>query len=244
MSRRDTIIVAVLLNTGLLAVLFLLAVNPDDSRVTDEIDVQSTLVEQDQQRAMKMENTSGTVVVAAKSADEDFDRVFKDFAATIQSSDVNEERRSVGNTQELPREKIALLDSDSTTERASREGNANADYVEVTVKPGDILGKIAIDNGTTVKEIKKINYLQNDRLKIGQVLKVPVNTRGRSNKTSPPTVDRKIDHADRYYTVQSGDNPWKIAKKFHVSVSEFLQLNDLDETKARNLRPGDRVRVR
>ena len=43
MSRRDTIIVAVLINVGLLAILFMMAVNIDQDRMTPHFDVEYTL---------------------------------------------------------------------------------------------------------------------------------------------------------------------------------------------------------
>jgi LysM repeat protein len=50
--------------------------------------------------------------------------------------------------------------------------------------------------------------------------------------------------SDEFYIVKSGDNPWKIAKKFHISFEKLLQLNHLDEAKARNLKVGSRLRIR
>jgi LysM repeat protein len=50
--------------------------------------------------------------------------------------------------------------------------------------------------------------------------------------------------SDEYYIVKAGDNPWKIAKKFHLSFEKLLQLNHLDEAKARNLKVGSRLRIR
>jgi peptidoglycan endopeptidase LytF len=47
-----------------------------------------------------------------------------------------------------------------------------------------------------------------------------------------------------YYVVKSGDSPWKIAKQFNVKPEDILQLNHLDEEKARNLKIGDRIRIK
>ena len=60
----------------------------------------------------------------------------------------------------------------------------------------------------------------------------------KSTKTKEPTS------LDEYYIVKAGDNPWKIAKKFHLSFEKLLQLNHLDEAKARNLKVGSRLRIR
>lgn len=47
----------------------------------------------------------------------------------------------------------------------------------------------------------------------------------------------------RMYTIQPGDNPWKIARKFHISFEKLLELNGLDEAKARNLKIGQTIRI-
>jgi hypothetical protein len=55
---------------------------------------------------------------------------------------------------------------------------------------------------------------------------------------------REMIPSDAYYTVKAGDNPWKIAKKFHLSFERLLQLNHLDEAKARNLKIGQKLKIK
>jgi peptidoglycan endopeptidase LytF len=140
---------------------------------------------------------------------------------------------------------------------AAPEKTEKKKIVEVTVKKGDSLDKIAKANGTTIKAIKTENDLKTDRLDIGQVLRVPVGTKkAKADKVAKAekaaakeTKDAKDSKAvasgdTEFYTIKNGDNPWKIAKKFNIKVSEFLKLNDLDEDKARNLKVGEKVRVK
>jgi LysM repeat protein len=47
-----------------------------------------------------------------------------------------------------------------------------------------------------------------------------------------------------YYVLKSGDNPWTLARKFHIKFSDLLALNDLDEEKAKNLKVGQKIRIR
>ena len=54
----------------------------------------------------------------------------------------------------------------------------------------------------------------------------------------------KAKTGDAYYTIKPGDNPWKIAKKFHLSFEKLLQLNHLDEAKARNLKVGQQLKIK
>jgi LysM repeat protein len=48
----------------------------------------------------------------------------------------------------------------------------------------------------------------------------------------------------QYYIVKEGDNPWKIAKKFNIKFEELLERNNLDEEKARNLKVGQKLRIK
>lgn len=110
---------------------------------------------------------------------------------------------------------------------------------EVVVKKGDSLEKIARNHHTTVDEIIKINHLPSTFLKIGQVIKIP------SEKALAKVSEKKsLDPNLEYYTMKVGENPWAIAQRHHMKVEELLKLNGLNEEKARKLKPGDRLRVR
>jgi len=86
----------------------------------------------------------------------------------------------------------------------------------------------------SVDEIMKFNKMTNTRLQIGQELKLPKKTKAK--KASSPK--------QKYYTVKAGDNPWTIAKKNQMQVEELLNLNNMDEAKAKKLRPGDRLIIK
>ena len=79
-----------------------------------------------------------------------------------------------------------------------------------TVKSGDTLYSIANKYGITVKELKALNDVTSDSLKIGQLLKVPS---GLSNESS--------------YTVLAGDTLYSIAKKFDTTVDKIKEANKL-----------------
>ncbi len=109
----------------------------------------------------------------------------------------------------------------------------------VTVRKGDNLEKLARANHVTVDEIMKLNQLASNFLKEGQVLRLPAE----KTAASAPATPQKSSGAD-YYTVKVGDNPWTIAMKHHMKVEELLRLNGLNQEKARKLKPGDRLRVK
>lgn len=77
------------------------------------------------------------------------------------------------------------------------------------VVAGDTLWGLSKKYNTSVSELKRLNNLKSDLIRIGQKLKVP--------KTSSSSA--------KYYTVKSGDNFTKIASKFGTTISKLASLN-------------------
>lgn len=84
-----------------------------------------------------------------------------------------------------------------------------------TVKAGDSLYAISKKFGLTVDELKKLNNLTSNTLKIGQVLKIKSST---TSTVTPGTIN---------YPVKSGDNLYAIARKYNTTVDEIKKLNKL-----------------
>ncbi len=96
----------------------------------------------------------------------------------------------------------------------TKEVNSDTDGQEFyVVKSGDTLYSIARKFGLTVNELKSLNNLTNNTLKIGQRLKV-----------SEGVVD-----GDNYvtYKVVSGDSLYGIASKYNITVDEIKRFNNL-----------------
>lgn len=115
-----------------------------------------------------------------------------------------------------------------------KEAQKSEEFVEIEIKKGDVLERIARANGTTVSRLMEINGLKSPWLKIGQKLKVP---RGEKQPS-------RIDSSPEFYTVKKGDNLWIIASKFKVSVSDLKRLNHLDDESAKRLKVNDQLRIR
>lgn len=243
MTRKDTILIAVIINAGLLAVLFATAIIYDTEKSDSDQDGNPVLVENTEAFP---EPTTTSTKPPVQTVDE-VDHVLKYYSQPTQvpSSVEQQPENLMGgptpiNASSAFEEEYIPLSNAASTSQTSQE-----DFVEVTVKKGDSLDKIARANGTTVDAIKKASNLQNEKLSIGQVLKVPVK-KDKPAKTAPKAVESKETTSSDavYYTLKSGDNPWKIAKQFNVSTEDIVRLNNLDETKARNLKAGDRIRVK
>lgn len=242
MNRRDAIIVAVLINTGLLAALFLLAIhNPEPTQeVSAEIAYKNALP----QEVGYDSNAYSSVPPAPSPVRDPYDEAIKNYALTP-SAPVSAVPSSESKIPEPQLHTSSVSEYTPRYHPQAIQEKPEEHFVEVTVKRGDYLDKIARVNGTTVRAIMQANNLTSPRIDIGQVLRIPV---GKSKETEPVktqiAVAKKQESEPLYYTMKSGDNPWKIAKEFHVRFDELLKLNDLDEEKARNLKPGVTLRVR
>lgn len=228
MGKRDVVLLAVVMNAAVLALLFVLASTSD----TISVSIPAFSYEPVEEVQMVKNHAPLSIlkdneVVAAveKTSSLGVEEVIQDFVASMQS------------------EPSAAVDFKPRIRPQSEEIDSfsSVPMVEVKVESGDVLGKIALRYQTTVAEIKRANHLQSDHLRAGQVLKVPLGTKTSEFSTASSNDDLS---SNEYYVIESGDNPWKIAKKFQVSVFELLRLNGLDESKAKNLRPGDKIRVR
>ena len=98
------------------------------------------------------------------------------------------------------------------------------------VRSGDSLWNIAKKYGATVKQIQKKNRLRNNRLQIGQVLKIP-----------RPAVQTATGEGLKTYQVRRGDSPFRIAKKNNMSLERFLRINRL--TPRSKIYPGQLLMI-
>lgn len=255
MSRRDTIIIALLINAGLLALLFMLAINTDDEKVSDQPASAAAVVEN--RPAPVAEAAPMPVIMTNASVVDEVDNFLKEMPPEELSQPILVDDEGF---VELEKEKPIAIHA-STAVASADQSSDELRYVEVTVKRGDALEKIARANGTTVEAIKKANNLNTAKLSIGQVLRVPANKKNssensavKSSKTAainkPIAASKETAKAvsgkgdPQYYTIKNGDSPWKIAKEFQLDLEDLLLLNGLDEAKARNMKVGEKIRVR
>lgn len=87
-----------------------------------------------------------------------------------------------------------------------------------TVKKGDSLWSIANKYGITVKELKEINKLTSNTLKVGQTLKLTKN-------------NEMIPEDYLVYKVKKGDSLWDIAKEYNTTVDTLKKINNLSNGK-------------
>ena len=194
MSRKDAIIVTVLINAGLLVVLFASALKTSETPKSQPApQIVREHIEMPKPKLERKPEPAPVIAAAPKPAP-----------------------KPVAVAPPKP----APVKKDATK--------------TITVQNGDALEKIARRHGVTVSALMQANDLSSTSLKIGQTLVIP---EGGKKVTAPLKKEAK------YYTVRAGDSPWTIASKNKIKLQELLSLNDLDESSAKKLKPGDKLRI-
>ena len=112
--------------------------------------------------------------------------------------------------------KDIFLENNSKIKKIKHRNNKDK-IRKIKLKRGDTLSKLAIKYKTTVKEIMKLNNIRNrHRIYVGEILKVPYSK-----------YDSKGETGHKIYKVKRGDNLYKIARRFKISIKVILRLNDI-----------------
>lgn len=101
-----------------------------------------------------------------------------------------------------------------------------------SVAKGDTLFAIAKKFGMTVADLKTLNALKDNNLKIGQTLKVWVEQTAPPPKpTTPATSSGGTTNPSVFsYTVVKGDTLYGVGRRFGVSADDLIRLNNLKST--------------
>lgn len=249
MTRKDTILIAVVINAGLLAILFTTAVIYDTDRNVEQTEFVTSVPNLKEAPL----DSEPTLIAVASSTGDEVDNVLKYYSQP--STQMISTPVQVENE---PSEQV-IVPPEPENDEPIQESTVSPqeDFIEVKIKKGDMLEKIARVHKTTVGAIKRTNHLKDERLSIGQVIKIPINSNLADSQASSSDAKKSEQKTESkseapkeqkpaviYHIVQRGDNPWKIAKQYGVKYDDILRLNHLDEEKAKNMKIGDRIRVK
>jgi LysM repeat protein len=140
-------------------------------------------------------------------------------------------------------------------EKATKSGKAMSHKVQ----KGDTLASLSRKYGIPVTEIRKINSLENDTLKIGQTLQLvtrneeetqakerkKAETPGNKVKVQPeakPVPGKASDPSTpKQYRVKKGDSLNRIARENNIPLDRLLKLNRMGQKE--NIHPGQVILV-
>jgi membrane-bound lytic murein transglycosylase D len=135
------------------------------------------------------------------------------------SNNLVNDRLNIGQLLIIPKE-----DGDATTEKIGRY-----EIINHKVVAGDSLSALADQYDSSVSELRSLNALRGEFIKVGQLLDIRIPTQ--SIKASSL---RKLS-----YKVRRGDSLYVIAKTFSLSISDITQWNSINREKF--LQPGQRL---
>lgn len=137
--------------------------------------------------------------------------------------------------------------------KASAENENDDEWY--TVKDGDLVGQIAIDNHTTTAEIRRLNPNINiDRISIGQRIRIrgkatatttkveakaPADTASKPNTEPTSTTEGE---GEVWHTVADGDLVSRIAARYGTSSRKIAELNP--DVNIDRIAIGQRIRVK
>lgn len=178
---------------------------------------------------------------------------YKTSAEAIRSANhLSKKRLAVGQRLNVP---IRSTKVSAPAEKATKSGKA----MNHRVQKGDTLASLSRKYGIPVAEIRKINSLKNDTLKIGQTLQLATRneedtqakerkraeTPGKKEKAKPEKISLpgKVSEstAPKQYTVKKGDSLNRIARENNVPLERLLRLNRMGQKE--NIHPGQVIRI-
>ncbi len=127
--------------------------------------------------------------------------------------------------EELPHtiEEIEQMDEEERTSIVRRLDETPAGSETYVVRSGDTLFQIAREHDMTVNELRDLNNLQDDVLRVGQRIMV------KRVRTAPSVAEGAEDSTPQgkfaLYRVQSGENMETLLSRFRMSRAELNALN-------------------
>lgn len=144
-----------------------------------------------------------------------------------------------GQTAPPTVEEIEQMDQEERTSIVRSVTESSSDSDTYTVRSGDTLTQIARNHDMTVAELRSMNNLQGDMLRVGQRITV------RKIRTAPSVAEGAENSTPQgrfaLHRLQSGENVNSILNRFRMSEAELQALNP--DINVRNASSGQQLTV-
>lgn len=99
-------------------------------------------------------------------------------------------------------------------------------WAQHKIKNGESLSVIAENYHTSVRQIKKLNGMNNDRIRSGKTLLIPVPENYAKALNNSPKINKKTYNGNKHYhTVKEGESLWTIARYYNISTRKLCEWN-------------------
>ena len=139
---------------------------------------------------------------------------------------------SLPYTMLLPEEVIY-----SFNDNLSKQGQRpKISWTRYKIKSGDSLSLIAQSYNTTIAQIRSVNELDNDTIRIDKYLIVPLAQQGEDyyslseNQREKSRLNIQQKSEKIIYKVLAGDSLWKISTKFDTTINNLVRWNQIIPT--------------
>lgn len=187
MNRRDTVIIAAVLNCALLGALFITAKRSEEKNLEIPASAFRAPIVEVSPNAEGTSTGGGNGELVRQFMEEPvvIAKVPEVSSPGVPSAPSNTKPQegtsktqgqvsNVGSTTVMANKESANVPSVEVMKRDGAVSQEKAEqFITIVVKKGDFLERIAKANGTTVNAIMKLNNLTSTQLKIGQLLRVP-----------------------------------------------------------------------
>lgn len=130
---------------------------------------------------------------------------------------------------------------EGTVRPAAPASSRVAETGTYVVRRGDSLSRIASQHGISVRDLRELNNLQGDLIRVGQELRVPRQGEAAQTPSAAPRSASQPQGSGATYTVQAGDTPGAIANRFGVSTQELMRANNISDP--RRMRVGQELTI-
>lgn len=121
------------------------------------------------------------------------------------------------------------------TAYAEMDRSKFARWQQYKVRSGDNLARVARKFGLRSDDLRQANSLKGNRLKVGQVLVIPMPAGAMpSSQTFTEAAEPSTAGRSKVYTVRKGDNLGSIARKYGLSIKDLKDWNGLQDSRIRN----------
>lgn len=218
MKQRDTIIIAVLVNVGLLVVLFATSMKSSSQPAIARVET------------LPVEHVDKSKVEVSLPSKQPFEPLIES------KSKPSEKETPLIVTKPVPVEPVKpQTEAKNLIPVVVKQGDVLEKIAKAHHTSIDEVMKINRLPSTFLK-IGQVLYIP-----VSEAKKEPEVLVKRSEKKEAIV---RTGNEIATYTVKNGDNPWTIAVKNKIKVEELLKLNELDEESARKIKPGDTLRIR